>query len=263
MKTIAFTVAASAALLTLSACSGTIQSTSGASYIAGYDRYQGSYAGQNGQPGDIDEDVRRIAAIEPNLEFPARIGLARIEHGHLQTLPADEAAIWQALAEEIGPELGEFVPVSPLIAEMVAEPRDPEASMAANVIADIRRGAARQHLDYVLVYEVAATRRERANDIAVADLTIIGMFVLPTRGVEVEASASALLLDVRNGYPYASLTGHAEESAHARVVDARSRLHELAESAQARAVADLAESAEAAFQELAERAEQLPETAGD
>jgi len=234
----------------LSACSAHMQTTSGVEYMARYDDYQASFAQPDGVYGDVDADVMRIAQIEPQLQFPARIGLARIQWGNLQTIPADEAAIWQELAEEIGPEMGQFVPVSPLIAEMVAMPSDPGRSSTANLIADIRRGAARQHLDYVMIYEVGTSKRERANDIAVADLTIIGMFVLPTRGVEVEASASAILLDVRNGYPYATLTGHAEEDDHARVVDTSSRLNELAETAEAHAVADLAQAADEAFEHL-------------
>ncbi|MEO0467077.1 MAG: hypothetical protein AAF216_11095 [Pseudomonadota bacterium] len=254
MINLKLTASAVAGLLALTACSAHTQSTSGASYIARYDNYKADFAKADGAHGDVDADVMRIAQIEPQLEFPARIGLARIQWGQLQTIPADEAAIWQKMAEQIGPEMGDFIPVSPLIAEMVAEPRAPGRSSAANVIADVRRGAARQHLDYVLIYEVGTSKRERANDIAVADLTIIGMFVLPTRGVEVEASASAILLDVRNGYPYATLTGHAEENGHARVIDTSSRLVELAETAEARAVADLADAADEAFDQLVQAA---------
>ena len=78
------------ALIGLAACSTSLQTTSGANYLA---RYDASHEIANGAPTDVDADVRRIAAVEPNLVFPARIGLARIQNGALTALPADEARI--------------------------------------------------------------------------------------------------------------------------------------------------------------------------
>ncbi|MEL6828101.1 MAG: hypothetical protein AAFN91_17775 [Pseudomonadota bacterium] len=231
-------VVSAAALIGVAACGTSLQTTSGADYLA---RYDASHEIANGMPTDVDEDVRRIAAVEPNLIFPARIGLARIHKGKLTALPADEARIWQDLAEETDEAFGEFVPVSPLIAAMVSEPRVEGTSRAAAIIADIRRGAARQHLDYVVTYEVGSSREEKANALALADLTIIGMFVLPSRTVEVEATASALMLDVRTGYPYATLTTHAEKSGVSRAVSDQSTGRDYADTAEERAVAKLAQ----------------------
>ena len=176
------TLFASVAFVALGACTASLQTTSGADYLA---RYDASHEIANGTATDVDEDVRRIAAIEPSLAFPARIGLARIKHGSLTALSADEARIWQDTVESLGDQYGAMVPVSPLIASMVREPAAPGMDRAAAVIADIRRGAARQHLDYVLAYEVGSSRNDRANALALADLTIIGMFVLPSRTIDV------------------------------------------------------------------------------
>lgn len=239
------------ALIGVAACHTSLQTTSGADYLA---RYDASHEIANGAPTDVDEDVRRIAAIEPNLVFPARIGLARIENGSLTALPADEARIWQDLIEEIGSDYGEFVPVSPLISSMVGEPAAPGMDRAAAVIANIRRGAARQHLDYVVTYEVGSSRQQKANALALADLTIIGMFVLPSRTVEVEATASALMLDVRTGYPYTTLTTHADKSGVSRAVSEWSTSLEYADTAEERAVAKLAEEFGKAMGPLAVRA---------
>ena len=232
------TILTTATILVLGACSASLQTSSGSDYLA---RYDASHEIANGAPTDVDADVRRIAAIEPNLVFPARIGLARIHNGSLTALPADEARIWQDLIEEMGDQYGALVPVSPLIASMVGEPAAPGMDRAAAVIANIRRGAARQHLDYVVTYEVGSSRQEKANALALADLTIIGMFVLPSRTVEVEATASALMLDVRTGYPYATLTTHADKSGVSRVVSDRSTSNAYADTAEARAVAKLAQ----------------------
>jgi hypothetical protein len=256
MKLRLFTAAA-AALLTLAACETSLQTSSGADYLA---RYDASHEYGTGVMSDVDEDVRRIAAIEPTLAFPARIGLARIEHGVLTTLPADEARIWQDQLEEMGAEYGEFVPVSPMIASMVSTPPVRQQSDAAAVIAHIRRGASRQHLDYVLTYEVGSSREEKANALALADLTIIGMFVLPSRSIEVEASASGLMLDVRTGYPYATLTTHAEKSGVSRVVSDRSTGRGYADTAEERAVAKLAQEFGDAMSRLAMRSAGLANT---
>lgn len=239
----------------LGACSSHLQGTSGTSYLGRYDRldYAAANAAATGSAAaDVDDDVRRIASIEPRLEFPARIGLARVGYGGLTAIPGDELAIWQAALEGVDERYGAFVPVSPLIASMVAEPAAEGTSRSAAVIADIRRGSARQHLDYVLVYEVGSSSREKANAISLADLTIIGMFVLPTRNIDVEASASGLLLDVRNGYPYATLTGHAEKSSVSRVVSSYSTRKGLADTAEERAVADLADEVTGALDGLYE-----------
>lgn len=242
------------ALTLVAACTAHVQTTSGEDYLARYESY--ATAGTV-KPNDLDAEIREIAAIEPNLQFPARIGLARIDKGRLAGVPESEAVIWGSLADQLGPSFGTFAPVSPLIAAMVdSTPRNSSWDTNA-LIADIRRGAARQHLDYVLVYEVQSEREERANGLALADLTIIGMFVLPSRDVEVEATASAILIDVRNGYPYATLTGFAEKDGQARVVSAVSHTENLREDAEQRAVEALADEAANAFEQLAIAAEEV------
>lgn len=243
---------AAAALITLAACETSLQTTSGADYLA---RYDSSYTTANQVTADIDDQVRQIAAIEPNLIFPARIGLARIERGRLTTLPEHDARAWQEQVEKMGDTYGEFVPVSPLIADMVSVPSNASSNQAADVIAHIRRGAARQHLDYVLVYEVGASRSEKSNALSLADLTIIGMFVLPTRTIDVEATASGLMLDVRTGYPYATLTTHADRSGLSRAVSERSTGLSYADRAKAKAVSKLAKEFGDAIDQLAARAQ--------
>ena len=237
-------------LFALVACEHSIQTTSGSDYLSRY-----ADTATSGRLGEVDADVRRTASFEPTLAFPARIGLARLEYGRLTAIPADEGAIWQAAALELGPRYGEFVPLSPLIAEMVSEPRARGETAATSAIANIRRGAARQHLDYVIAYEVGTTTRNKANALSLADLTIIGMFVLPSRTLEVEASASAIMLDVRSGYPYATLTAHAEKSGVSRVVSNWSTRLDYADTATERAVANLAGEVELALKGLSERLE--------
>lgn len=250
MKHLKF-IALAGALIALTACESYVQTTSGADYLARYDETHKTAA--YGDRADVDADVRAIAAIEPTLKFPARIGLARIDNGRLTSVPADEGYIWQETLEGLGPLYGEFVPVSPLIAATVAEYSDEKRywNDPAETIANIRRGAARQHLDYALVYEVGSSRQEKANALALADLTVIGMFVLPSRSIEVEASASGLMIDVRTGYPYATLTAHSEKTGVSRAVSEYSSGTALADTAEERAVEKLAIEFEGVMERLA------------
>ena len=243
----------------LAGCSAHVQSTSGTDYLARYAQYDAMDAASD--QSETDAAVREIAAIEPQLQFPARIGLARIgDYGRLATVPGPELEIWAKLAEDIGPEIGEFVPISPMIAAMVSDVGNSGSNKTSAVINHIRKGAARQHVDYVLVYETATRREDKSNAISVADLTIVGMFVLPTRSVDVEATASGILLDVRNGYPYATLTAHAEKRSITRAINTGSTKRELAASAEERAVYELAEDVRDAMDVLvAEAAKPAPE----
>lgn len=246
------TLPALALLLAATACSYSTQGTSGAQYLKRYEERQYASVKPDGNATDIDKKVQEIAQIEPHLVFPARIGIARIEHGHLTSLPADEGQAWLDAANKLGDSYGEFVPVSPLIAEIVATPTT-TGSTAARVVSTIRQGAARQHLDYVLVYEVGVSRRDKANVLSLADLTIVGMFVVPSRSINVEATASGILLDVRNGYPYATLTAHSEKKGISRAVSTVSTQTDMAITAKGRAVMKLAEQFKAAMGELAEK----------
>ena len=88
--------AAVAVLITLGGCSAYLQSSSGTDYLARYDRlgYDAAPAAGGQDAADVDADVRRIASVEPRLEFPARIGLARVGRFGLTAIPGDEALIW-------------------------------------------------------------------------------------------------------------------------------------------------------------------------
>jgi hypothetical protein len=183
--------------LLLMGCAHAVQTTSGAEFVSARDA-------DGIRP--IDADIAQIAAVEPNLHFPARIGVARIVNGKLSLPSADEGGMLAELGARQA-DLGEFVQISPLIAAMVTG-RDPSGQTIGNrqapgqVVQDIRKTAARQHLDYVLIYEMGARSRVTDTPFALADVTLIGGAFLPTRNIRVAGVGQALFLDVRNGYPY-------------------------------------------------------------
>ncbi len=199
----------------LGACAGhDIQTTSGADYLAAYQHQPlPASSGASSLPSGIDERVAQIAAVEPDLRFPGRFGVARIVNGQLSPIPDAEAELWAGLAER-HPDLGAFLPISPLVAELASRSAGRSSGARSQntgyVIETIRLGAARQHVDAVLIYEVGASSTKDPSVLAFADLTIIGGAFLPTRVITAEGRAAALFVDVRNGYPYGTANASAD-----------------------------------------------------
>jgi hypothetical protein len=198
-------------LLILGACASHIDTVSGSDYLE-------RYAGQTGG-GAIDPDIRAAADVEPLLRFPARLGLARIENGALSPIPPAEYEVWFSMADGLGDGWGEFVPISPLVILLASEDAGAQCSIdyggcVRNAIQDIRLGAARQHVDAVLIYEVFGTAESSSNLLSVTKLALIGFF-LPTEDIEADGFAQAILVDVRNGYTYGYATATSEDAATA------------------------------------------------
>src|SRR5580658_2541699 len=131
------------ATLMLTACSFTTQTTSGKDWLAAGPKPQTV----NLSPGDIDSEVRDVAAVEPTLRFPARIGIAKLDHARLSAIPAGEAEAWKQASDRLGSDYGAFVPISPLVAAMFNPDQLPDmrADPAHQAIDTIRLAAARQH----------------------------------------------------------------------------------------------------------------------
>lgn len=180
----------------------------------------------------VSELIHEAASVEPLLTFPARFGLARIENGILTTIPTDEAALWQEMAGRFD-GFGSFTPVDPIIVEFTSKSLPPATHQielhheydgnrarrgytARDLPTKIRLGAARQHLDAVLIYEVGMGEKHRRKSLTAVNLTILGKMPLSDHTWEAAGAAKAILLDVRNAYPYGTaqiekdLSGYAE-----------------------------------------------------
>jgi hypothetical protein len=237
-------------LISLTSCmSHNIQTTSGREYLSNYPTKS------DFQPvTELDTKVAEVAAVEPNLRFPARIGIARIEHGDMSPMSQAEADAWLEAAKELGASYGEFIPVSSLIAEMVYTPPS-EANYITNetikqTIQKARLAAARQHLDAVLLYEVYGKSSRSSNPLSIMDLTIIGAYISPGQSLEAEGYAKALLIDVRNGYPYGTADAMATKESLSTRVGSRHRQDELYAITTEAAVQNLAKEVKQMFIEL-------------
>lgn len=208
-------------------CQHAVQTTSGRQYLQGYQQLPETLT---------DQAVMDAAKIEPNLKFPARIGLIRIAHGQVTPIPPEEAEAWITLTETLGSDFGEFMPVSRMIAAMAAgdQPRrshDYEDHLKG-LIRNIRLGSARQHLDAVLMYEVCGTAEAHLNPAAVANLTLLGGYLAPGKTLKIKGLAQALLLDVRNGYPYGTALATVEDRGYVPAFGSRERQATRTEQAQ-------------------------------
>jgi len=211
-----------AAVFALAACDSYVQTTSGKEYLSRYEQSQNVNEGSLATNMAADNQaVREIANVEPQLRFPARIGIARIFNGQLSAIPADEAQQWRELADRLGPDYGEFVPISPLVAALAAGSVGSSRagqnesgsygtlnrfnqfdSAIIQTVRMIRFGAARQHVDAVLIYEVYADSDVETNVLSVTKLVLIGFFMAPSEEITANGFANAMLVDVRNGYVY-------------------------------------------------------------
>lgn len=178
------------------------QDTSGQSYLSSYqaDVSKRKKLKRIDEGPTLDEEIRKAAAIEPILRFPARIGLAKFENGRLVDISGREWSDWNVLSET-HQKLGEFVALN-VLGTGGANNNYGRLRGGRHNIENLRVAAARQHLDAILVYEVNASSRYYRNVLSVVDLTLVGGAVLPTRTINVKSHARALLVDVRNGYPY-------------------------------------------------------------
>ena len=249
---IAVAVGATAAL---ASCGYTVQDSSGRDFLNRDPSLLASAESKATSRGadDMRRAVRDAANVEPRLTFPARIGIARIETGRMTAIPPAEAEAWAKMAERLGPRFGAFVPVSPLIAELVAsESERSNRGGVAETVRKLRLGAARQHIDAMLVYEVAGHANDNNSPLSVADLTIIGMFVVPSRHLKAEGFASALLIDVRNGYPYGTATERASDQNLVPNVGSTAKtgdlLRDVRTSAAVKLVGEVEKMAEALYQ---------------
>ena len=214
--------------LALAGCSVMTQTTSGGDYLGRYATEMRASGARPVHGAGIDAQIHDAAAVEPLLHFPARIGLARLApngraQGELSGIPESEAKVWSEAATRLGPGYAEFVPISPLVAEMFAPAVQPNTRAGVReTIEKIRLGAARQHVDAVIIYESAGTANSKSNPLSLAEWTLIGAFILPSQNVKAQGVAQAMMIDVRNGYPY----GTVQTSADDETLSARFSRHE-------------------------------------
>lgn len=231
-------------LLLVCAC---VQTSSGADYM----QRHGQDIQNSADDAAFKAKLMEAINVEPTLKFPARLGIARIENGKLVNVPSEEMAAWEKAQQSLGSAYGEFVPVRPLIAQMVTAGDKTEYDITQK----IRLGAARQHLDAVLLYEVYANERRDDNLLMLGNITIIGAYILPSVAAESQSFASALLIDVASGYPYGSTEATVKKSETLTVANSDDEVRDLSKAAKTAAVEKLSDNTAAMVRELKQKLE--------
>lgn len=123
--------------------------------------------------GDFsDPSIAAAAEYEPNLQLPARIAVVQLIYGQVSQLQAPLLEVAEPILTH--PNMGEMVPLTPLTMAISDGRRGDWRERASS----LRRHAASRHADYLLVIALDPTRN----------------------------TAEALFIDVRNGYPYATVS---------------------------------------------------------
>lgn len=190
--------------------------------------------------------------MEPDLRFPARIGLVKLYNGRISNLSAEEIEEWSNAKERLGGGFGEFIPVSSLIAESVyTAPQTPSRqSQARELMRKVRLASARQHLDVTLIYEVFSSSKQTKLATSVADWTIVGAYFVPSKSIETTGFANALLMDVRTGYPYGTASASLSADDLASTFDRRDKLRNLKDRNQIETALQLVPEVESMMRDL-------------
>lgn len=132
-----------------------------------------------------------------------------------------------------------------------------------DVVNKIRFGAARQHVNAVLIYQVFSKEKYDDNILSIGKVTILGGFILPSKTLESQGSAEGLLIDVVQGYPYGTIQTTVEkdtEYSSAWGWGSSSRYDsDFTEQTKTKAVLQLSIQAEAMFQKLRKQLEEQQE----
>lgn len=198
----------------------------------------------------LTDKIREAAAINPILKFPARIGLAKFENGRLVDISALEWSDWNVLSET-NKKMGELIAVNVL--GTANANRGYGRFNKQNNIEALRIAAAKQHLDAILIYEVDSYSRNYRNVFSVADLTLVGGAVLPTRTIKTQGNARVLLIDVRNGYPYGAASAKVDLKTYGTTFNAREQGENAKEVAKSESYQKLFPKIREIFEELLEK----------
>ena len=243
-------------LVSIGCQSHSVQMTSGKKYISDYSEVEVKEANKT----STDKEVKLVAEIEPSLRFPARIGLVKIYNGKITNLSPEEVESWIKVKEEMGEKFGDFIPVSSMIAEMVYSSQNRNTKRHGSpveIFRKVRLGAARQHLDYVLVYEVFSSTKTTKLASSIANWTIIGGYLIPSRQIKTTGHANALLLDVRTGYPYGTATATLNANEISAWFNNRDKARNLADKNQMSTVIKLIPEVQQMMKKLMQNSKQV------
>lgn len=181
-----------------------------------------------------DADISALMALEPAVQFPARLATVRVQSSGYHSLTADSygsgqfsvvttrdienADDLQRLASQ--DQLSGVAPMTRLI-----------LPQELNTLRDLRLGAARLKADLLLVYTLDTSFNVEST--ALGPLSAITLGFLPNKQAFVSATTSALLVDVRTGFVYGAAEATERESQRATMWNSREAIDSARQQAEA------------------------------
>lgn len=164
-----------------------------------------------------DDSVREALAKKPLATFPARIAVARVQasdytnyeydrHGNRQDIRRGAYAVITTPDVEKHEDF-ELIGKLPQVAG-VALIRRVILERDLNSDQELRNAAARLHADLLVFYTFDTNF---TTDTVLRPLSVISLGLFPNKNAKVASTASAVLMDVRNGYIYAIVEATAQD----------------------------------------------------
>jgi rhombotail lipoprotein len=148
-----------------------------------------------------DENIKAIQTLSPQLHFPCRIAVAlERERGDWHWTPKDRKSMeaWAGTLRQEG-----------IASDVVFMSR---MFMQGDTLTDLRACAARYGADVVLIVKGSAAAGYRQNPLSLFNLTVVGGFLVPGSHCDALFLIEGGLIDVNNGFLYASMESEGESS---------------------------------------------------
>jgi hypothetical protein len=148
-----------------------------------------------------DDDIRQIQCLKPQLNFPCRIAVALKGDCNGWRWTAKDKQMMEAWANTLRQEgiASEVIFMSSMF-------------MHGETLKDMRAAAAKHGADALLVLQGGAMTESYMNPAAVFNVTVVGGFVVPGSHRDALFLIQAGLVDVSNGFLYASMETEGEGS---------------------------------------------------
>jgi hypothetical protein len=148
-----------------------------------------------------DDDIKQIRTLKPQLGFPCRIAVALKGECEAWRWTAKDKQLMEAWANTLRQEgiASEVIFMTTMF-------------MHGETIKDMRAAAAKHSADALLVIQGGAMTDSYMNPAAVFNVTVIGGFVVPGSHRDALFVMQGGLIDVNNGFLYASMEAEGEGS---------------------------------------------------
>ena len=144
---------------------------------------------------DLDDDIAKVQALRPQMQFPCRIAAYLMPSTQWTSKEKEQIKSWGDKLKKEGSVL-DFIIMTGMFA--------PAGTNSSN-LKDARIAAAKHGADALLVLHGGYQTDSYVNPAAVLNLTIVGGYLVPASHRDVLFVVQGALLDVSNGFLFASM----------------------------------------------------------